>query len=89
MVENIKVKISEYEEKLNYYMNETKSKDYGEFISKLTQYDKFKIYNENAILTLKNKKEEINKYDIAKLKSKFNRNKGVIASSLVYYLVIL
>ena len=79
-VENIKVKISEYEEKLDYYMNKTKSKDYEEFISKLTQYDKFKIYKENAILTLKNKEEEINKYDIAKLKSKFNRNKGVIAS---------
>lgn len=79
-IQNIKVRISEYEEKLNFYMSETNCNIYEEFINKLTQYDKFKSYKDSIMLTISNKEEELHKYDITQLKSSYNRNKGVIAS---------
>lgn len=79
-VVDIKEKISEYEEKLESYMGKTNSESYEDFINKLAQYDKFINYKENIILGVKNKEEEINKYNITELKSNYNRNKGVIAS---------
>lgn len=79
-IENLKEKIIQYEEKLNSYLNETKTKSYEEFINRLTQYDKYKSYKDNMMLIIKNKEEEINKYDITNLKSNYNRNKGIIAS---------
>ncbi len=79
-VESIKERISEYEEKLNVYINKTSCKSYEEFINKLTRYDKFKSYKDSTILAIKSKEEEINKYNITELKSSHNRNKGVIAS---------
>ena len=79
-IENLKERITEYEDKLNSYINETKSETYEEFINKLTQYDKYKSYKDSIILVIKNKEDEINKYDITDLKSNYNRNKGVIAS---------
>ena len=79
-IENLKERITEYEDKLNFYINETKSSTYEEFINKLTQYDKYKSYKDSITLVIKNKEDEINKYDITELKSNYNRNKGVIAS---------
>ena len=76
----LKERITEYEDKLNSYINETNSKTYEEFINKLTQYDKYKSYKDSITLVIKNKEDEINKYDITELKSNYNRNKGVIAS---------
>lgn len=75
-----KKQIDEYEEKLNLYINKTESLSYEEFISKITQYDKFKNYNDNINLIIKNKEEEISKYDITQLKSNYNKTKGVMAS---------
>ena len=46
----------------------------------LLQYDKYKSYKDSITLVIKNKEDEINKYDITNLKSNYNRNKGVIAS---------
>ena len=80
VIENLKEKIMKCEDKLNSYLNETKVRSYEEFINKLTQYDKYKSYKDNMMLIIKNKEEEINKYDITNLKSNYNRNKGVIAS---------
>ncbi|OOM75746.1 DNA replication and repair protein RecF [Clostridium puniceum] len=79
-IESLKEKITECEDKLNLYLNETKAASYEEFINKLTQYDKYKSYKDNMMLIIKNKEEEINKYDITNLKTNYNRNKGVIAS---------
>ena len=79
-VENLKERITEYEDKLNVYINETNSATYEEFINKLTQYDKYKNYKDSISLVTKDKEDELNKYDITKLKSNYNRNKGVIAS---------
>jgi DNA repair exonuclease SbcCD ATPase subunit len=79
-VENIKSRVSEYEEKLNLYITKTNCKSYEEFINKLTQYDKFKSYKDSTNLTIKSKEEEINKYSITELKSSYNKNKGIIAS---------
>ena len=79
-IENLKERITEYEDKLNSYINETKSSTYEEFINKLTKYDKYKSYKDSITLVIKNKEDEINKYDITDLKSNYNRNKGVIAS---------
>jgi len=76
-VEKLKQKITQYEEKLNFYINETNSTTYENFINKLTQYDKYKSYENSITLAIKNKEEEINKYDITALKSNYNRNKGV------------
>jgi exonuclease SbcC len=72
--------ISDYENKLGFYMIETNSASYEDFISKLNQYDKYKSYKDNITLIIKNKEDEINKYDITQLKSSYNRNKGVVAS---------
>ena len=80
LIEKLKEKITEYEDKLNSYINETKSESYEEFINKLTQYDKYKSYKDSMTLVIKNKEDEINKYDITEIKSNYNRNKGVIAS---------
>ena len=79
-IKALKGRINEYEEKLNSYINETSSKTYEEFISKLTQYDKYNSYKDSMTLVIKNKEEELKKYDITQLKSNYNRNKGVIAS---------
>jgi len=79
-IENLKERITEYEDKLNLYINESKSSTYEEFINKLTQYDKYKSYKDSITLVIKNKEEEIHKYDITDLKSNYNRNKGVISS---------
>ena len=76
----LKERINEYEEKLNFYINETNSKTYEEFINKLTQYDKYKSYKDSVTLVIKNKEEELNKYDMTSLKANYNRNKGVITS---------
>jgi uncharacterized protein YhaN len=79
-IKTLKDRINEYEEKLNSYIKGTSSATYEEFISKLTKYDKYKSYKESMILVIKNKEEELNKYDVTGLKSNYNRNKGVIAS---------
>lgn len=79
-IEILKEKITECEEKLNFYINETNSRTYEDFINKLTQYDKYKIYKDSVILLIKDKEDEINKYDISALESNYNRNKGVITS---------
>ena len=79
-IENLKERITEYEDKLNLYINETNSATYKEFINKLTQYDKYKSYKDSIALVAKDKEDELNKYDITTLKSNYNRNKGVIAS---------
>ncbi|BCZ44667.1 hypothetical protein psyc5s11_07340 [Clostridium gelidum] len=79
-IKNLKERITEYENKLNLYINETKASTYEEFINKLTKYDKYKNYKDSISLVIKNKEDEINKYDITELKSNYNRNKGVIAS---------
>ena len=79
-IENLKERITEYEDKLNFYIDDTNSETYEEFINKLTQYDKYKSYKDSVSLVVKDKEDELNKYDITELKSKYNRNKGVIAS---------
>lgn len=79
-IDKLKEKITEYEEKLDFYMKETNSLSHEEFINKLTQYDKYISYRDSSNLIIKNKEEEISKYDIITLKSNYNRNKGVIAS---------
>lgn len=79
-LESLKQKIMEHEEKLNSYLKETNSESYEEFMSRLNQYDKYKNYKDSMILIMKNKEEEINKYNLIELKSTYNRNKGVIAS---------
>lgn len=79
-IKDLKARINEYEEKLNSYINKVNSETYEEFISKLTKYDKYKSYKDSMFLVIKNKEEELNKYDITGLKSNYNRNKGVIAS---------
>lgn len=66
--------------RLDVYIKKTNSVSYEDFISKINQYDKYIDYKDNMILLIKNKEEEINRYDITKLKSNYNRNKGVIAS---------
>ncbi len=79
-IDKLKDKITEYEERLNFYIRETNSTSYEDFINKITQYDKYKIYKDNITLVIKNKEEEITKYDLIQLKSNYNKNKGVIAS---------
>ncbi|WP_160687250.1 AAA family ATPase [Clostridium sp. C2-6-12] len=79
-IENLKDKITVYENELNLYLKETKTEEYEEFINMLAQYDKYKNYKDSMMLMIKNKEEEINKYNITELKSTYNRNKGVIAS---------
>lgn len=79
-VDALKERITDYEKKLDFYMNETNSLSYEDFINKLTKYDKYISYKDNTNLIIKNKEEEIYKYDITALKSNYNRNKGVIAS---------
>lgn len=79
-IEKLKDKITVYENELNLYLKETKTEDYEEFINMLAQYDKYKNYKDSMMLIIKNKEEEINKYNITELKSTYNRNKGVIAS---------
>ena len=79
-IKTLEDRINEYEEKLNSYIKETGATTYEEFISKLTKYDKYKSYKDSMTLVIKNKEEELNKYDITQLKSNYNRNKGVIAS---------
>lgn len=79
-IENLKGKITVYENKLNLYLKETKTEEYEEFINMLAQYDKYNNYKDSMVLIIKNKEEEINKYNITELKSTYNRNKGVIAS---------
>lgn len=79
-IENLKEKITVYENELNLYLKETKAEGYEEFINMLAQYDKYKNYKDSMMLMIKNKEEEINKYNITELKSTYNRNKGVIAS---------
>jgi uncharacterized protein YhaN len=76
----LKERINKYEEKLNSYINQTNSKTYEDFISNINQYDKYKNYKDGMALVIKNKEEELNKYDIVGLKSNYNKNKGVIAS---------
>ncbi|MDR3593352.1 AAA family ATPase [Clostridium sp.] len=80
LIDDLKEKISIYEEKLNSYINKLNCKSYEELIGKLTQYDKYKSYKGNMDLIIKNKEEEINKYNISQLKADYNRNKGVISS---------
>ncbi len=79
-VQKLKEKITEYEEELNLYIHETNSITYEEFINKLTQYDKYKSYEDSITLIIKNKEDDINRYDITALKSKYNKNKAVIDS---------
>lgn len=79
-IENLKETIMNYEERLNLYLKEANSEDYEEFINKLALYDKYKNYKDSMMLIIKNKEEEINKFNITELKSTYNRNKGVIAS---------
>jgi len=79
-IDDLKERIEEYEKRLDVYINKTNSVSYEDFISKINQYDKYIDYKDNMILLIKNKEEEINRYDITKLKSNYNRNKGVIAS---------
>lgn len=79
-VDKLKERITDYEKNLDFYMNETNSLSYEDFINKLTKYDKYINYKDNTNLIIKNKEEEICKYDITALKSNYNRNKGVIAS---------
>ena len=79
-IENLKERITKCEDKLNSYINETKSESYEEFINKLTKYDKYKSYKDSITLVISNKEDDISKYDITELKSNYNRNKGVIAS---------
>jgi hypothetical protein len=66
-IENLKEKIIQYEDKLNLYLRETKTKSYEEFINNLTQYDKYKSYNDSMMLIIKNKEEEIKNYDIVEM----------------------
>jgi uncharacterized protein YhaN len=80
LIDDLKEKTSIYEEKLNSYINKLNCKSYEELIGKLTQYDKYKSYKGNMDLIIKNKEEEINKYNISQLKADYNRNKGVISS---------
>lgn len=79
-IHKLKDRITEYEKELKFYMNETNSGCYEDFISKLTKYDKYKNYKDSTDLIIKNKEEESSRYDITTLKSNYNRNKGVIAS---------
>lgn len=79
-IDELQKKISGYEEKLNNYINQLKCVSYEEFISKLSQYDKYRSYRESMEIIIKNKEDELNKFDITKLKTEYNRNKGVISS---------
>ena len=79
-IESLKEKIKEYEDKLNLYINETNCTTYEKFINKLTQYDKYTSYKDSITLVIKDKEDEIDKYNITEIKSNYNRNKGVIAS---------
>lgn len=80
LINDLQEKASGYEEKLNNYIKKANSNSYEEFITKLTQYDRYKNYKESMELVIRNKEEEINKYNISQLKADYNRNKGVIAS---------
>lgn len=80
LINELQEKILSYEKKLNNYINQAKCNSYEEFISKLTQYDKYKNYKESMDFVIKNKMEEINKYNIAQLKADYNKNKGIISS---------
>lgn len=80
MINTLKGNIESYEEKLNFYMNEIKVSTYEEFINKLSQYDKYKTYRDNVALMIKNKEDEISKYEIYNLEFNYTRNKGVIES---------
>lgn len=80
LIDALKEKTSGYEEKLNSYIKKLNCNSYEEFISKLTMYDKYKNYKANMDFIIKNKEEEIGKYNINQLKEDYNRNKGVISS---------
>lgn len=80
LINDLQERILGYEERLNSYISQANCSSYEEFISKLTQYDKYKNYKESMDLVIKNKMEEINKYNITQLKADYNKNKGVIAS---------
>jgi len=79
-IDTLKEKIKEYEKRLDTYIKETNSVSHEDFISKINQYDKYRSYKDNMTLLIKNKEDEISRHDITKLKSNYNRNKGVIAS---------
>lgn len=63
-IDELKERIEEYEKRLDVYIKKTNSVSYEDFISKINQYDKYIGYKDNMILLIKNKEEEINRYDI-------------------------
>lgn len=80
VIDELKQNVTEDEEKLNFYLKETDSNSYEEFINKLTKYDSYKSYRDSMNLVVDKRVQEIKKYNITELKSNYNRNKGVIAS---------
>lgn len=80
IIDELKDKVSSDEEKLNFYLRETDSNNYEEFISNLNKYDNYKSYKASMSLVVEKRVQEIKKYNITELKSNYNRNKGVIAS---------
>lgn len=80
IINELKDKVASDEEKLNFYLKETDSNNYEEFISNLNKYDNYKSYKTSMTLVVEKRVQEIKKYNITELKSNYNRNKGVIAS---------
>lgn len=80
IIDELKDKVSADEEKLNFYLRETDSNNYEEFISNLNKYDNYRSYKASMSLVVEKRVQEIKKYNITELKSNYNKNKGVIAS---------
>lgn len=79
-IEKLKDRIDEHEIELNNYLKETNSNSYEEFINKINKYDSFRSYKDSMNMLLEKRQQEISKYNITDLKSKYNKNKGVILS---------
>ncbi|WP_244833587.1 AAA family ATPase [Clostridium sp. BJN0001] len=78
--------INACEEKLKKYMSYTSQNTYENFIKMIKEYDRFFKYKENEQIILNRNNEELNSYNITDIKSKYNKNKGVISSILKIFL---
>ncbi|MBW6408848.1 AAA family ATPase [Clostridium weizhouense] len=79
-IENLKEKVDQDEKKLKNYVQELKCNNFEEFMNKLKQYDSYKIYKENIMLTINTKKETLNSINSNELKEKYNKNNSIIYS---------
>ncbi|SFC31833.1 hypothetical protein SAMN05421842_102146 [Clostridium uliginosum] len=79
-IKDIKQRVDKDERKLNLYIEEINCKSYEQFIKKVTKYDSYKNYEENIILHIKKRTEELNNINFNNLKQKYDKNESIIFS---------